>query len=449
MDWLQNLRLQNIFGDPNAIRGLPPGVTPPFNPDAPSPFGNQTITPEIRPFGQPKPMFETPNIELPQPAPMQASPQPVQSGPMMSDISRRMSQYYTPDDDMEKRMEAMLNEFPEREKPGWLRRIGAAIVTSQHGLPAGQAFFDKPYNQKLKAWQDKFEPTYKAAGLERQGNVNERTLAYQTISAELKEEAERNRAENNEEKRKIAQQRANVYDFKSRPENQTKRIVSPKGGFVTAISGDGKAEIVRDSMGQPIPTGTLTEEDLQNLQHENRSAEIAQRGDIRDAQIERQGEITSEHITERGEQSRATKRVTTREGRAELPTQTRVRLFNAAKQLANTKPQWKKWIKFGNPGTNDFDVTPPGVNFWGSPTGPTQQEYDEINNFIYGAAQMVPSHDTTTTTETTTPNSPTPTTGSAPPPVAQRKKGMRHTFANGNIGEWDGTKWVPIKVVTK
>jgi hypothetical protein len=347
-------------------------------------------------------------------------------------------------------MQAMLDEFPEREKPGWLRRIGAAIVSSQHGLQAGKEFFDKPYNQKLKAWQDKFEPTYKAAGIERQGNVNERTLAYQTISAELRDEAERHKAENNAEKAKIAQQRADVYQFKSRPENQGVKIVQPKGGFVTAIHGDGKVTILKDAQGQPIPTGTLTDEDLKNLEHDNRSQEIAQRGDEARKTAVTRGEIESEHITQRGEQARETKRYTTREGRAELPTQTRVRLFNAAKQLFNSKPQYKKWIKFGNPGTNDFDVTPPGTNFWGTPTGPSQKEYDEINNFIYGAAQMVPSHETNTPgpTDTTTPPNTTPNAG-APPPLAQRKKGMRHTFANGNIGEWDGTKWVPIKVVTK
>ena len=416
MDWLQNLRLQNIF-QPQSMLGndLPSqgGITGTLPPPP-------SIVPQVQPFGEPKPMFETPPMDMPQ---VNAFEQPQAPTPNvgLSDVARRMQQYYTPDEDMSNRMEGMLNEFPTREqnKPGWLRKIGAGLVAgTTRNAAAGREILDRPYDRKLKDWQNKFDPTHKAATLERQQNVNERTLAYQTIAAEIREEAATAKAANDEKRSQIAQQRANVYEFKAK--NPGHRIVSPKGGFVTAIDPiSGKATIVTDSLGKPIPTGTLSDEDMQNLQHDNRTEEIKSRGDqtVRAENVRQEGRETIQSqkgwsiatipdpndptkqigvrvnaetgevkpITLGGKSVGPVTKPSTGKGSEESSTQKKVREFLAARQLVNTMPELKKWIKFN--GVNDFRIVPPGgptFGGWGTSSGPTQEEYNMMHEAVYG-----------------------------------------------------------------
>lgn len=373
MDFLAALRMKNLFGQPGMIGN-----------DLPSQGG---ITGTL-----PQPIFPTPQIP-----PMGGGPNPFGQENIPSpetgvyDIGKRMSEIYNPETRARDRMDEMLDSYPMRSNPSMLRKIAAGLVNWRQGPQAGQMVIDNAggYREKLADWKNRIGPVEKAADNERQTNVNERTLAYQTVAAELRQQAQEAKEANDEKKLQIAQQRANVYEFKSK--NPNMRLVFPKGGNIQAIN-----PATGETTDTGIPTGSLSEMDRLNLQHENRTAEIDQRGDITSRQIGERGEVTSRHIAERGAESRETKATpsakTGEGGKTELPTQTRVRQFTAARELFNTRPELKQFIKIGNPGSNDFTITPPGTNFFGKPTGPTPEQYREIQEKIYGKTSMMASH---------------------------------------------------------
>lgn len=437
MDWLQNLHLQNIFGNPQSTMGLPKGVTPPFNPNAPSPFGTPDITPRIKPFGEPSPMFQA------QPMPdVNSFEQPSAPTPDagLSRIAQMMKQLYSPEDEMSNRMRTMIDEFPTRDKPGWLKRISASVIggLDSDTKTSGRDLLDRGYNRKLTDWKDKFDPVHKAATLERQSNTNERTNVYQTISAQLRDEAEQHRVEKNERDFKIKQQRADIYEYKAK--NPDAKLVFPKGGFVTSIS-DGKATIVRGADGQPIETGTLSDGDKAELMQNNAMERIAATGDEarRTEGVRQQGreDIQSQKgwsVVTIPDPNDPTKQIgvrvnaetgevqpiklgdktvgpvtkTSGDDKGETATQKKVREFLAARQLVNTMPEFKKWIKFN--GVNDFRITPPGgptLGGWGAPSGPTQEEYDMMHQAIYGTP---PSTSTTQSNKTSAPTNTSPKT---------------------------------------
>jgi len=95
-----------------------------------------------------------------------------------------------------------------------------------------------------------------------------------------------------------------------------------------------------------------------------------------------------------------------------LPTQQRVAAANAARQIMNTRPELGKWITLDQAGNPTVQPAGAGTNwFTGSPTGPTKEQFDEINRIIYGASGPPQSP--------TYKNVPTDGTASLTPPTAQ------------------------------
>jgi len=166
----------------------------------------------------------------------------------------------------------------------------------------------------------------------------------------------------------IQSQRAAIYDWKAK--NPNMRIMAIKGGNLIAINPQ-----TGESHDLGISSGSLSDEDRLELTQENTLGRIT-----------KQGEVTSRQIEERGEQQRTTKRVpTTQVEREELPTQTKVRQFNKAREAINTHPEWAPFIKMG---TNDFSIEAPdpGSEYFGiniGAGGPSKDIYDAINKFIY------------------------------------------------------------------
>lgn len=343
------------------------------------------------------------------------------------DAASRMRQLYQPSTDASSRFDKLISDYPKRENPSILRRLGSMIVDYTKGPQAGQAMMDQPFNESLTDWKNKVGPTEQAANLERYSNTNDRTLAYQQISTELRDRAQQAKEKNDEAKMTIAQHRADIYDFKAK--NPDMKIVMPAGGNIQAINPQ-TGEI--HDLG--IPTGSLTETDKINLQQENKLKDIKATGE-QNRQTENVRQTGREGIAEtRGwsifnipdsanpGQTKAVKinaitgevqdvkqggtnvpgaakpSSTGGTNKPEMPTQTRVRQFNAARQLINSRPELAQFIKLGTPGANDFTVTPPSTSknyFTGKASGPTPQQFKEINDAIYGA--VAPSHNTTNT----------------------------------------------------
>jgi len=230
----------------------------------------------------------------------------------------------------------------------------------------------------MRDWKEQLDPAYKSATLERQSNVNERTLAMQTISAELREQAQQHKEANDTKRAEIAQQRADVYEYKAKNPNLQFNFTGP-----TVKVSDPQTGKVADT---GIPTGNLSDADKLALQQGQALERISATGEERRTTQAEGHEQDMDEIIARGEQARRTRATPSGgTGKDELPTQTRVRQFNAARELANTRPELKKFIKLGSPGSNDFTITPPGQGFFG-PTGPTKEQYEEIQGAVYSGA---------------------------------------------------------------
>lgn len=171
----------------------------------------------------------------------------------------------------------------------------------------------------------------------------------------------------------IRQQRADVYDFKAK--NPSMKFAFPKGGNILAIN-----PLTGETHDTGMSTGTMTEEDKQYLLGEQKQQEIGSRGAeaANVANIRNRGAL--EAVKARGEQTRQTNEA--KPTKELLPTQQRAAQTNAARQLANTDPDLGKFVNINPDGT--FNIEQPGTSFFGRPTGPTLDQFKQIQDKIYG-----------------------------------------------------------------
>jgi hypothetical protein len=240
------VRTQNILNNiGNFDYGPPPDIMGGGGYDTPSPtYPTQGALPRIGTYD--------PN----EPVNMQQGTQP-QS---MADL---MTSMYHPEHQASDEYEALLNRFPQREKPSIARRLVASGASLKGGIKAAEEVMEAPNLRNRADWVAQVAPRYNAANLERQSNINERTLAYNaattTVGQRRADETERS----NREKADIARTRAAAYDFKSR--NPGLKIESPKGGYMIGVDAAGKATYITDEQGNRIKSGTLSQYDEINL----------------------------------------------------------------------------------------------------------------------------------------------------------------------------------------
>lgn len=429
-NFLENLRLKNIFGLPEGgMVGDNPYQyrTPPFVTEGGG-FGMPKRNPFEGLFGDGMEM-QSPNM-APAASPMMGEQTPSPMGPVggaMGDIASRMKEIYTPETGATDRFNRMIEERPERNNPGMLRRIASIAA----GILAGPEAFDMSmygnYNNKMRDWKEGLDPAYKAATLERQSNVNERTLAMQTISAQLREDAQKAKEMNDTRRADISQQRADVYEFKAKNPNLRIDFSGPE---VIAIDPQtGQRAPITDLDGKPIQTGNMSEADKLAFQRETTMSGIAARGDEARTTQKEGHEQDMDEILARGKEARTTKSTPSGSatGKDELPTQTRVRQFNAARELYNSNPELRPFIRLGNPGSNDFQITPPSEHrLWGK-QGPSDEQYKQINAAIYEGAltrQATPPPKDTTT----------PPRGRGAGPAGQQPQVLTKTQTNSRTG---------------
>lgn len=487
-NFFPSLRLKSIF-DPMLGNDLPQqgGITGnlPLPPQLSQGgiFGPQSDLPDFMgPTPAPSPLFNPEPMDVMKPG--VSLSQPMQPPGMGDRVAQEMARLYTPETAATNKFNEMLGNYPDREqyKPSMLRRIGSALTAvggsfdgrggfrmNPNAMEAGMNLLNEPFNKKLTDWKNQIGPAYQSASLERQNNANERTMAYQTISQQLRAEADEQRALKNERDAAIRQQRADVYEFKAR--NPNLKLIMTKGGNVQAFN-----PLTGETKDTGIPTGSLTEADKLSLQQEHALERIQETGG-QQRQTETLRQTGRQDIAEtRGwkpyEETLAdgTKRTfmyneitgETRDkapggtpqgatpvkpggnttGRTELPTQTKVRQYNLARELKNTRPDLAKFIQLG-PGTNEFRLTQPGKNWFNSPTGPTEDQIAEIETSIYGApiSKVVP-QPTRTGKEPTTGVQNTPDGNPNRPPV-------QNTTPAGGPPAQQGAKPGPGNILVK
>lgn len=380
MDLQTQMRLQNMFGAPDFTVG---NALPDSGPTALS------APPIVQPMDTGQDPYK--NISFgdtnfkPAVAPPPQSPDDTDMG---FDAGARMKELYSPHTQAIDKFNQLINQYPNRAdyKPSMLRKIAAGLASFGRGGPAMSAqIMTAPWDAALADWQNKIKPTAEAANMERFQNTNERTMAYQTVANELKQRSQDLKEKNDATNAQIKEHRAAVYEFKAMHPGM--KLVFTKGGNVQAMD-----PITGKLMDTGVPTGSMTELDKLNLQEQNTLTNIDAKetaGEKLEG-VKQTGRLQS--IAARTEGTlRAVRERNARTGagsKPETPTQTRVRQFNAARELYNTRPELRGFIKLGRPGSNDFVVTPPNPSaFFSSNRGPSAQQYKEIQDKVYGASK--------------------------------------------------------------
>lgn len=292
---IELLRLNNMFGQPTSpSRGDLMGqmdnsyMTEPIN----FPIGNPyTPEPSVRnnpfqqtqePIGNPFGDFNPSQVDFGPPKPIQPmsvrAPQtnaPSSDFLAMLDALQKARPFETRASD---RFNTLLDNVPQRQEPNFMSRLagaGAYLGNKSRGIPGGYEAQEKamyaPYYREMMDWTAKTAPFQQAATVENTGNVNERNLMgnfltaeaaarrteQQAIAARDREETIRTRDANN---LKVQQERNAILQAK---QNGAKFSVS--GERVIAMFPDGTT---RDAG----PTTNWSPFELENLKQSGRMA---------------------------------------------------------------------------------------------------------------------------------------------------------------------------------
>lgn len=216
------------------------------------------------------------NSESPSPFnPTSYNPPPVDPNQGLNTIATNM---YTPETKSIDRFNQMVDDFPTQPKPSFGRRLGAGALAATadiFGNGGGKNIWDEmsgnnDYKKNVDNWKTQIGPVEQAANIERQTNANERMVNHQQISDRLKEEAQAAKIKGDEVKNKIAQQKADAYEFKARNPGMKFDFTGPKVKVLDPTSG--KITVTE------FDTGNLSETDKINLQQQGKMEQIDAQG---------------------------------------------------------------------------------------------------------------------------------------------------------------------------
>lgn len=169
----------------------------------------------------------------------------------------------------------------------------------------------------------------------------------------------------------IQQQRADAYTFKTQNPNA---IIREVGGRMVAINPQNPSQTV--DLGD---SRFMDEADKLALQQTGRLELEGTRQTGRESLLKTRGEQEMEQIGARGVEARRTQ-----EERPELATQQARQIQNKYNILINRRPELRDFVKL-DPASGMPMVTPAGQKgFFGRVTGPTKEQFDEINQFLFG-----------------------------------------------------------------
>lgn len=336
-----NMRIRSIF-DPLQAGGYPEG----FGPTPPAP-----------------PLFNTNPMDT-------ISPQVPDQMPMQMPNLQMQGMDWQPEHEATDFFNSLVHGMPQRQEPGMLRKIASIASGIGYGPEEQRKVLDEPYNESINQWKTQIEPAYQAANLERYANANERQVRGQT---------ERERA--NRVNEDIRQQRANAYAF--RIQHPDWKAVQGKGGTVHFVNPQNPEQTIDTG----LDTGTMTDREKQQYGLEGELKKIEKRGDVAAGLEGLRQEGRIDIVERRGTEARSTKATPSGSatGKDLLPTQERVKQFNKAREAFNLHPEWRKFIKLGTPGSNDFEIVAPGTTLFGQwKTGPDDNAYKSMSEYIYG-----------------------------------------------------------------
>src|SRR5262245_7675506 len=265
---INRLRQQNIFAAPAVTSGRIGqgiGMNPNFLIQG---MTNQSYGPNDFLVQGMTPNSQVPRVEAPAPPSVMAQEDPNNPGNWMEFIR----QQYSPETVAMERFNRLLDEAPRRENPGLARRIAAsAAAFGGGGTDAAEKFMYAPYARDVADFKLRAEPFYQAANLERQGNISERQLVGQMVTAQQAQQRIDETNRRNLANEDIARDRAALGWWKAQNPDADFNFTGPTVTITRMVNGK---PVVEDTK---ISTGRLTDADKAQLAHKYRIAEGAQR----------------------------------------------------------------------------------------------------------------------------------------------------------------------------
>jgi hypothetical protein len=289
-------------------------------------------------------------------------------------IDQRMRELYTPETRSIDMMNEMINSMPQRRDPTKMQKFGATLAGIADGPRGAFDFLEAPRAREMSDWKAKFDPVKDIANQERYANQGNRMFADSVLRQEraqdtldLNRDKLEQKTKTDAEKLKISQQRAAAYEYRIKNPN-SKFEIDKQGRIIALNPQTNKMEYVVDPEGNPVLSQHLSDEEKLNMKLSNRLAAIDAQAD---ASLNNALTVESardkndkENIALRGNEARKTRATPSGNStgnKGELPTQTRIRKFNRANEALREHPECSKFINIGQPGTNDFTITPPST----------------------------------------------------------------------------------------
>ena len=202
-------------------------------------------------------------------------------------LFREIMDIYQPEMHAGDRFNDLIDNMPQRNKPGIGRRIAAsaaAIGQKEKGPEIAEKFMYSPYMRDMADWKEKVEPSYQAANLERFGNVNERTGLMQIANTHLGLTKAGETERHNRETEEATRVKNEIAEFRARHPNFKFDTTGPKVKAMDPLTG----EVVVT----PWDTGRMSDYDKMNLGLTNDLVKIEATGNQRNQNIKTQGEET-------------------------------------------------------------------------------------------------------------------------------------------------------------
>ena len=202
---IRKLRQRNILGDPPPIGDITSGDM------------DMSIQPPVT-----KPTFQsggTRSFEEPRSENLTRiadAQKPTVEREDIRSLADQLNSIYTPDTTSRDRLNRLLDAYPERESPGWARRLVAsgAGLRSKDPLKTMEDIMYAPHLRELSDWKDRTGPYQQAAQIENTANVNERTLAGNILNAKTQADKLAVQEQYNRDRSEVALIRANAYRAK-------------------------------------------------------------------------------------------------------------------------------------------------------------------------------------------------------------------------------------------
>jgi hypothetical protein len=279
----------------------------------------------------------------------------------------------------------LMKQVPERKEPGFGRRLVAGLSSlGPEGSAGAERIKYGPYMRQLEDFKLRADLLKDLSSAERSGNINERMMLSQILRSDIAEKGleERERSSRAREVAEVSRQSTREQEAETRA--RAAESLSEYRRIQTRLAQIREDKTLSDT--QKAALGAKYAQDLENLRQGGRitlageQAELAQ--DLE--RLRQEGDI--ETVKARGAEERKTEaeKAEIKTEKGELPTQTKVRQYNRARQIFNTDPESKQFIRLGSPGTNDFTIKMPTA-FRAETKEAYRKKYEELNQQIYGS----------------------------------------------------------------